>query len=75
MVPANVIREAPVGARLLRSLFLFEALAPQQLKALAVNACLPIRGAEPMRGTTDATVASGIGTEAAGARCVTLWVT
>jgi hypothetical protein len=49
MVPANVIREAPVGARLLRSLFLFETLPPQQLEALAVNACLPIRGAEPMR--------------------------
>ena len=40
MLPAAVIREAPVDARLLRSLFLFETLPPQQLEALATNTVL-----------------------------------
>jgi signal transduction histidine kinase len=40
MLPASVIREEPVDARLLRSLFLFEALSPQELEALEANTVL-----------------------------------
>jgi CRP-like cAMP-binding protein len=40
IMPAAVIRETPVDARLLRSLFLFEALPTQELETLEANTVL-----------------------------------